>query len=155
MEFVNRVGREKGGVCIYVTNKVKYKTRKDLCIANSNYEACFIEIEKKNAKNILVGVVYRAHTSIDDFTIDIDKIFDKINSENKITYVMGDFNIELLKDDTDRRIHDYIDLIYSYSFIPTIYKPTRITETTATLIDNILTNCDSVQILVIICQRHW
>ena len=92
-----------------------------------------------------MGVVYRAHTSIDDFTIDIDKIFDKINSENKITYVMGDFNIDLLKDDTDRRIHDYIDLIYSCSFIPTIYKPTRITETTATLIDNILTNCDSVQ----------
>ena len=58
---------------------------------------------------------------------------------------MGDFNIDLLKDDTDRRIHDYIDLIYSYSFIPTIYKPTRITETTATLIDNILTNCDGVQ----------
>ena len=129
MEFVNRVGREKGGVCIYVTNKVKYKTRKDLCIANANYESCFIEIERKNAKNILVGVVYRAHTSIDDFTIDIDKIFDKINSENKITNVMGDFNIDLLKDDTDRRIHDYIDLIYSYSFIPTI-KPTRITETT-------------------------
>ena len=140
MEFVNRVGREKGGVCIYVTNKVKYKTRKDLFIANSNYESCFIEIERKNAKNILVGVVYRAHTSKDDFTIDIDEIFDKINSENKITYVMGDFNIDLLKDDTDRRIHDYIDLIYSYSFIPTIYKPTRITETTATLIDNMLTN---------------
>ena len=132
-----------------VTNKVKHKTRKDLCIANSNYESCFIEIERKNAKNILVGVVYRAHTSIDDFTLDIDKIFDKINSENKITYVMGDFNIDLLKDDTDRRIHDYIDFIYSYSFIPTIYKPTRTTETTATLIDNILTNCDSVQNSVI------
>ena len=31
MEFVikNRVGFEKGGVYIYVTNKLKYKTRKD------------------------------------------------------------------------------------------------------------------------------
>lgn len=145
MEYVNRVGRGKGGVCMYVSNKVKYKTRKDLCIANSDYESCFIEIERKNAKNILVGVVYRAHTSIDNFTSDIDKVFNKMNSENKITYVMGDFNIDLLKDDTNRPIHDYIDLIYSYSLIPTIYKPTRITKTTATLIDNILTNSENVQ----------
>ena len=58
---------------------------------------------------------------------------------------MGDFNIDLLKDDTSRPIHDYIDFIYSKSLIPTIYKPTRIIETTATLIDNILTNCENNQ----------
>ena len=58
---------------------------------------------------------------------------------------MVDFNIDLLKDDTDRRIHDYTDFIYSYSFIPKIYKPPRITKTSATLIDNILIYCDSVQ----------
>ena len=145
MEYVNRVGREKGGVCIYVNDKVKFKTRKDLWVANANFESCFIEIERQNAKNILVGVIYRAHTSIDDFTLDIEKVFNKTNSENKITYVMGDFNIDLLKDDTCRPVHDYIDFIYSKSLIPTIYKPTRITETTATLIDKILSNCENVQ----------
>ena len=137
MEYVNRVGRGKGGV-IYVNDKVKFKTRKDLWVANANFESCFIEIERQNAKNSLVGVIYRAHTSIDDFTLDLDKVLIKTYSENKITYVMGDFNIDLLKDDTSRPIHDYIDFIYSKSLIPTIYKPTRITETTATLIDNIL-----------------
>ena len=35
---------------------------------------------------------------------------------------MGDFNIDLLKDDTSRPVHDYIDFIYSKSVIPTIYK---------------------------------
>ena len=62
---------------------------------------------------------------------------------------MGDFNIDLLKDNIDRPVHDYIDFIYSYSLIPTIYKPTRITEKTATCIDNILTNCENVQKLAI------
>ena len=38
---------------------------------------------------------------------------------------MGDFNIDLLKDDiVSRPVHDYIDFIYSKSLIPTIYKPT-------------------------------
>jgi len=38
----------------------------------------------------------------------------------------------------------YLDLIYSYSLMPTIYKPTRITKTSATLIDNILTNNENI-----------
>ena len=56
---------------------------------------------------------------------------------------MGDYNIDLLKDDSDRPTHDYLDFIYSYCIIPSILKPTRITETSATIIDNILTNCDN------------
>ena len=68
---------------------------------------------------------------------------------------MGDFNIDLLKDNMDRPVHDYIDFIYSYSFTPKIYKPTRITESTATCIDDILTNCENVQKSVIFCDRYY
>ena len=57
---------------------------------------------------------------------------------------MGDFNIDLLKVDIDRPTHDYLGYIYSYSILPTIYKPTRITATTATIIDNILTNNEDI-----------
>ena len=53
IEYTNRIGREKGGVCMYISEKVKYKLRKDLCHANSNYESCFIEIESQNDKNML------------------------------------------------------------------------------------------------------
>ena len=53
---------------------------------------------------------------------------------------MGDFNIDLLKTETDKATHNYLELLYSYSLIPSIYKPTRITSTSATCIDNILTN---------------
>ncbi len=42
-----------------------------------------------------------------------------------------------------RSTHDYyLDLIYSHSIIPTILKPTRITKTSTTIIDNIITNSD-------------
>ena len=120
-----------------VNNNVNYKVRTDLCNANSNHESCFIEIERANAKHILVGVIYRSHTAIDDFVSDMGPVLNKIVTENKITYLMGDFNIDLLKDDSNKPTHNYIDLIYSHSLIPTIYKPTRITETSATCIDNI------------------
>ena len=87
-------------------------------------------------KNSLIGVIYRAHTAIDDFTNDFDPILQTISNEKKECYIMGDYNIDLLKDDSDRPRHDYLDLIYSYCMIPSI-----ITETSATIIDNILTNC--------------
>ena len=57
---------------------------------------------------------------------------------------MGDFNIDLLKTDMHRPIHDYVESIYSNSMLPSIYKPTRITANTATCIDNILTNNENI-----------
>ena len=72
IEYTNRIGREKGGVCMFISDKVKYKLMKDLCYATSNFESCFVEIESKNSMNVVIGVVYRAHTVIDDFVSDID-----------------------------------------------------------------------------------
>ena len=157
-EYMNRVGREKGGVGLYISNDVKYKLRHDLCRAKSNFESCFVEIENNNMKNSLIGVIYRAHTAIDDFINDVGSILQTISNEKKECYIMGDYNIDLLKDDSDRLTHDYLDFIYSYCMIPSILKPTRLTETSATIIDNILTNCDkeiSTAILVTDITDHF
>ena len=137
---MNRAGRNSGGVCLYIRNDIKYKLRPDLCRANTNFESCFIEIENDKSRNIIVGVIYRAHTSIDCFNADIDDILQILTKENKNHYLLGDFNIDLLKDETHRPTSDFLDLIYSYHLVPTILKPTRITETSATIIDNIMTN---------------
>ena len=51
---------------------------------------------------------------------DIEPIYRKINLENKHVYIMGDFNIDLLKTDIHRPIHDYVDSIYSF-FHATLY----------------------------------
>ena len=53
---------------------------------------------------------------------------------------MGDFNINLLNYNSDRTVKNIFDVLTSYSFYPTINKPTRITDISSTLIDNIFTN---------------
>ena len=125
---------------MYISQNVKYKLRNDLCKATPNYESCFIEIDQEEGKNTIVGVLYRAHTSIDNFITDISPTFETISNENKTCYVVGDFNIDLLKEEVYRPIRDYLNLLFSHSFLPKIVKPTRITPNTATLIDNIFTN---------------
>ena len=52
---------------------------------------------------------------------------------------MGDYNIDLLKHCTHNPTSEFLDLMFSNSFIPLINKPTCVTPKTATIIDNIFT----------------
>ena len=53
---------------------------------------------------------------------------------------MGDYNLDLLNCDSHAPTSDFVNNFMSHSFFPTIHLPTRITETSSTLIDNIFSN---------------
>ena len=53
---------------------------------------------------------------------------------------MGDFNIDLAKIDTRIESENFLNTLVSYYFQPFILQPTRITDHSATLIDNIFLN---------------
>ena len=55
-------------------------------------------------------------------------------------YILGDYNTDLLKHSSHIQTERFLDIMYSNSLVPMICKPTRETETTATLIDNVFTN---------------
>ena len=49
----------RGGVAIYVNDKLKVKERNDINESNKNYEAIWIEIINKKTKNTLICCSYR------------------------------------------------------------------------------------------------
>ena len=51
-----------------------------------------------------------------------------------------DHNHDLLKSDTHQQTEEFLDLMVNSEMWPTITRPTRITQTSATLIDNIFIN---------------
>ena len=53
---------------------------------------------------------------------------------------MGDFNINLLDYTNHNPTNDFINMMFSQHLQPSVLHPTRITETTSTLIDNIFVN---------------
>ena len=55
-------------------------------------------------------------------------------------YIMGDFNVDLLKGETHGPTTEFMQGFMSRGYYPLISLPTRITDTTATLIDNIWTS---------------
>ena len=91
----------KGGVCIYVLDDIDFKPRNDLKIyENKKIESLFIEIINKNEPNSIVGVLYRHPTmDMDDFNeVKLELLLSKLYREkNKKTYIVGDFNFDLLK----------------------------------------------------------
>ena len=63
-----------------------------------------------------------------------------ISKENKQTYIMGGFNLNLLNYHSHQyNTGEFLDIIYSNTFFPLITRPTRIPSHSATLIENIFT----------------
>ena len=63
-----------------------------------------------------------------------------ISSEKKQLVLLGDFNFDLLKCEDVPEILSFMDILDSNLVLPQILLPTRITEDTKTIIDNILTS---------------
>ena len=102
-------------------------------------ECVTIEINLKNQSNILISCIYRAPgQTLPTFCENIETI---VNNDyiNKTMLVCGDFSIDLLQHETHDCVRQFLDLMYSLGLYPLITKPTRISQNTATLIDNIFT----------------
>ena len=101
----------------------------------------FIEIIRPNSKNIIVGYIYRhPRMSVDDFNNNyIMPLLVEISSRNKEIFLLGDFNRDLLKSDSVKDC-DHLDIFSSLNMLSDIILPTRVTETTNTIIDNIFFN---------------
>ena len=64
-------------------------------------------------------------------------LIDKLSREKKDILIMGDFNINLLNYIDDKDTTTFLDTMFSNSFSPFITLPTRVRNTSETLIDSI------------------
>ncbi len=138
----HRRNRTGGSVGIYISNELHIKSHNDLHFSDSNsIETLFIEVIKPRGKNIIIGVIYRPpDQNLDTFVHYFNAIAEKISRENKLCYIMGDFNINFMNYQCHNKTGEFVDSIFSNMLYPRITRPTRITAHTATLIDNILSN---------------
>ena len=77
---------------------LEFKLRVDLQSSNNAlYESVLVEIIQPRGKNIIVGCFYRPPDVLDaDFNNSLEGILSTISFENKLSYLMGDFNINIL-----------------------------------------------------------
>jgi exonuclease III len=136
----NRDYGRGGGVSMYVKDGITFKRRSDL--ENSTAIKClWIEIFLKSAKSFIVGCFYcppetsKYHQSnFNDLLQDHLRIIEK---ENKETILMGDFNVNYNDTSSNTMFKTIVKL---FGFKQLIKKCTRLTETSSTTIDLILSN---------------
>ena len=132
----------KGGTLLYLDKNIKYKLRKDLNIYhNGMIKSTFVEIINKNEKNMVAGCIYKhPKQTIPDFSDNhLLPLLEKLSHKNKQILIMGDFKIDLLNYN-DKYTANFLDTMFSYSYLPLINTTTRVTDHSKTLIDNIFYN---------------
>ena len=134
---IEHCDKKEGGVGLLIAEELHYKNRQDLNVFNTNFE-CFIELFSKGP-NIVCGAGYRPpNTNIKDFQADFNKCMFKIKLETHKDVIIGmDHNLDFVKADTHEKTETFVNSLLEQSLFPCISRPTRITNTTATLIDNI------------------
>jgi len=127
-----------GGVGMFIDESFNYSVIEKT--SNEAFQSLWIEISFPKKKNVICGILYRQHNSPQHFQQYFDESIEKFASSGKHVVVLGDFNIDLLKCNSSSYSHDFITSLQSCYLMPTIDKPTRVRNSSATLIDNIFVN---------------
>ena len=67
-------------------------------------------------------------------------LLQKNSKEKKNVFLLGNFNVDLLKYDKHAGTNGFIDSLSSYMYLPYILHPARVTSHSQTIIDNIFSN---------------
>ena len=118
-------------------------------------------------KQTIIGVIYKPPdiNTLDNFFENIQRILHNITSENKTSYIIGDFNINLLSN-TDLSIN-FLNIMSSFCFRQCIHTPIRLNTDGdfTSFIDSIFRNtymqlhsgtihCDISDLLPIFCTTY-
>ena len=141
---VNASSSTHGGVVTYVDNS--YDVTIKAQVNNSDIcDGLFLEIKHENMKNkIIVGNIYKPPKdnnncgNVNGFISELEPILHDLSNTNSEVLICGDYNINLLKINSEQHFSYFFDTMLSNSFFPKITFPTRLNNSSgATLIDNI------------------
>ena len=130
-----------GGISIFVHESLTFKRQQDLSINLEAVESLIIEILNKKCKNVILNTVYRPFNGdIETCENYFKNLFAKNDTVNKHIVLAGDFNVNVLDFENNKKVENFINLMFHYGMIPTINKLKRVTANTATAMDHIITN---------------
>ena len=133
--------KKGGGVGFLIKNGLLYRELTELNQLNTSntFEHYYIEL-KGDHQNVVLGSIYRPpntclETFLSEYKVSLNMACDQ---KNKQVIVGMDHNINLLKHDTHAKMQEFIEINLDFGLIPVITKPTRVTHSSTTLIDNLL-----------------
>ena len=128
----NRTFSTGGRVPLYLKSSFEYHLRNYLKLAG-------VENIWVDTQDLFIGVIYNPPSrSQHDFIDEFENLLHSVLLSKRKCLILGDFNINTLVKSTIPK--EYLNLIYSDGFNPLILEATRVTESTTSCIDHILSN---------------
>lgn len=130
-----RVSRSRGGgVALFIKSERSFSILSGVTCSTPFIESLFVVLES----SLIIGVVYRSPNScVNSFLEKFETIFSSVTHDHKgVIAIVGGINI-----DTHSAMHrNYEYLLRSFDFHNLITEPTRVTASSATLLDHALSN---------------
>ena len=126
---------------MYIKKALDDKILHDLNALEDELETFWVEINTgTKSKNIVICCAYRhPDTETTKFIEYLEATLSKAD-KNKIICVICDFIINLFNCESYSETNEFINSMVSHYLLPHILQPTRVTDYSATIMDNIFTN---------------
>ena len=115
---------------------IPYSNREDLAV--ENIELICIEVNKSKSKPLLIAAWYRPPNSSIELFSDFEKFLQLVDDENKEIIITGDLNCNHLEQTRSQVTSSLLNVMDIFQLQQHI-QPTRITPTTLSFIDVIIT----------------
>lgn len=135
---MHRKSKKWGGVRIYISNKYQCHLRKELStFEEGSYETVFCEVTV-GPRILILGEIYRLpNTPEREYLLLLQETYERLRQGADSCIIGTDQNIDYLKLQNLHTARETLNLNASFGLCPTIMRPTRISNMSSTLIDNI------------------
>ena len=142
--FFNSISTTTGGVAIFLNESFSDKNvqiLENMKFSLDYIESLFVKVWTNHEWHIF-GVIYRRPNT--NFQLFIEKYSQILSNIGKTKCILtGDYNLDLLKFSTSQNVRELVDLSLQFDFKPFINKPTRVSGSSATIIDHIWCNYEN------------
>ena len=141
---LDRSAKTGGGVCCYIWKSLKAKVLHDLTASSEDgFQQLWFSLQHNKHKSLVVCVAYRPpNCPVTCYMSDLIPAYTQPVLLGKDIVITGDLNCDMLADSNESRaLKDFCSTLNLTQLIST---PTRVTETSETLIDVILTSSETL-----------
>ena len=126
---------------LYIHKTITFNALEKLSNNNEHIESLSVERIRKNQKNIILSCIYRPRRGDPHiFTSKVKELVESNKQKQKPLILIDDLNLTSLDYATNNHVQNFFNLAFENGVFPVINRPTRITKTSETAIDHILTN---------------
>ena len=135
-----RSQKRGGGVGILISTNLRFTECRKISSALVENECVTVELKLRSQATCIISSMYRPpNVDIQTFQTCYNSLVCEMKKLRPKAIVIGlDHNLDFLKSDCHSGTNQFIQHNLDANLVPTITRPTRITKSSATLIDNIL-----------------